>query len=141
MIRAATTPRPLLMLGLALLLAAAHAGCDDDAPRVPKKTAWQLLTPAGRAEAKRAYTIHCKSCHGPAGKGDGPASKDVDPKPRSFADAAWQRSVSDAHIERCIVEGGAAVGKSVVMPPNPKLAKQPAVVRALRAYVRHLGGR
>jgi hypothetical protein len=34
--------------------------------------------------------------------------------------------------------GGAAVGKSAAMPSNPDLMSKPAVVAALREYVRNV---
>ena len=60
------------------------------------------------------------------------------PKPRNFQDAAWQKSVSDEHIEQIVQYGGAAVGKSPAMPANPDLTSKPEVVAALRAHVRAL---
>jgi hypothetical protein len=62
----------------------------------------------------------------------------LQPRPRDFQDPQWQASVADAYVEKIIVEGGAAVGKSAVMPPNPDLAAKPEVVAALRSYLRSL---
>lgn len=93
------------------------------------------------AEARALYTKRCATCHGREGLGDGPASGMLNPRPRSFADAGWQTSVTDAAIEKIILEGGVAVGKSPLMPPNPDLADQKAVVAELRALVRKLGRR
>lgn len=36
------------------------------------------------AVGKEVYTKQCFSCHGPHGKGDGPASKDLNPKPHDL---------------------------------------------------------
>ena len=60
------------------------------------------------------------------------------PRPRNLQDAAWQLSVSDEHIEKIVQYGGAAVGKSPAMPPNPDLMSKPEIVAALRAHVRAL---
>jgi mono/diheme cytochrome c family protein len=38
------------------------------------------------AAGKVVFTAQCFSCHGPAGKGDGPAAKDLNPKPRDLSD-------------------------------------------------------
>jgi mono/diheme cytochrome c family protein len=78
------------------------------------------------------------TCHGPNGAGDGPASAGLVPPPRNFQDAAWQKSVTDEHIEKIVQYGGAAVNKSPAMPANPDLMSKPAVVAALRAHVRAL---
>ena len=40
-----------------------------------------------------------------------------------------------------IVEGGQAVGLSMLMTANPDLASKPDVVQALRAHVRSLGAK
>jgi mono/diheme cytochrome c family protein len=92
-------------------------------------------------EAKDIFATRCSTCHGPQGKGDGPAGVALNPKPRDFADPAWQKSVTDEHIEKIIVGGGPAVGKSPLMPPNPDLASKPDVVKALTAYIRGLSGK
>ncbi len=65
-------------------------------------------------EIKTKYATLCASCHGVGGKGDGMASN---PKPRNFADKAWQAKVADAQIAKAIKEGGMAVGLSALMPP------------------------
>jgi mono/diheme cytochrome c family protein len=90
------------------------------------------------AEADRIFSERCATCHGPNGGGDGPASAGLVPKPRNFQDAAWQKSVSDEYLAQIIQYGGAAVGKSAAMPPNPDLMSKPEVVAALAAHVRSL---
>ena len=42
-------------------------------------------------------------------------------------------------IRKVILGGGQAVGKSMLMPPNPDLKAQPAVLRALLEKVRGFG--
>jgi hypothetical protein len=49
--------------------------------------------------------------------------------------------VSDEHIEKIVMYGGAAVGRSPTMPGNPDLMAKPEVVRALVAHVRGLARR
>lgn len=95
------------------------------------------VTDVDRAQAKEIFSTRCTPCHGPSGGGDGPASAGLTPPPRNFHDATWQGSVTDEHIETIIQYGGAAVGKSPAMPPNPDLADKP-VVKALREHVRSL---
>lgn len=90
-------------------------------------------TPAG--QANQHWQI-CATCHGATGGGDGPASAPLDPKPRTFRDRAWQASVTDEHIAKVMVEGGAAVGKSPLMPPHPQLKGKPEVVQELVARIR-----
>lgn len=98
-----------------------------------------IIPPAAGGEAQEIFKSRCVTCHGTAGKGDGPASAALTPKPRDLGDAAWQTSVTDAHIEKIILSGGPSVGMSPLMPGNPDLASKPDVIKALRAMVRGLG--
>jgi len=135
-------------LATALLAAAAMAcGSGSGAPPSPAAPAEPAPAPpapeaAGASDSTRKanliFSTRCATCHGPAGTGDGPGSVALDPKPRDFHDAAWQASVSDEHLRKIILEGGGAVGKSLLMPPNPDLVGQPEVVTALVLHVRSL---
>ena len=92
-------------------------------------------------EADGVWQMRCTTCHGAGGTGDGAAAAALTPKPRNFTLADWQKSVTDEHIEKVIVEGGQAVGLSMMMTANPDLASKPDVVKALRAHVRSLGAK
>lgn len=91
---------------------------------------------AGRAAPTPTYLARCAGCHGPSGRGDGPLSGAFPVRPRSFADAAWQASVTDAQIVDIIVRGSAALGKSPSMPPSADLAGAPAaeLVQVIRGF-------
>jgi mono/diheme cytochrome c family protein len=125
----------------------ALSGCEKQsepaaAPPAPKAEAAPAPATAAppadaRKQAEEVFATRCTPCHGSKGAGDGPASAGLTPKPRNFQDPAWQSSVTDDHIEKVISYGGAAVGKSPAMPPNPDLADKP-VIPALRAYIRSL---
>lgn len=88
--------------------------------------------------ATEIFATRCTPCHGPGGGGDGPASAGLTPKPANFTAAEWQGKVTDEHIEKIIVYGGSAVGKSAAMPPNPDLDARQSVVKALRSHIRGL---
>ncbi len=81
------------------------------------------------------YQARCATCHGQTGIGDGPASRGLQPQPRNLRTAAWQDAVSDDHLRASILSGGASVGKSSRMPPQPDLARHP---EALEKLVKHL---
>jgi len=100
------------------------------------KTSAKGIPAAAVAEAKTVYSTRCATCHGATGRGDGPGSSNLNPKPRDYSDAEWQKSVTDEEIEKTIVYGGAAVGKSPIMVANPDLSSKPDVVKALREMVR-----
>ena len=114
--------------------AAVPAAAPAEAPAAPVE-----VSAEARAEADQIFTSRCVACHGPTGSGEGPTAAALNPKPRNFHDATWQSSVSDGHIEKIIVAGGPAVGKSPLMPPNPDLSTKPQVVSALREKIRAFG--
>ena len=68
------------------------------------------------AKGKAAFQQYCAGCHGPAGKGDGPAGAAINPKPKDLSDKALNRSLKDDYLVKLIKEGGPAVGKSPLMP-------------------------
>lgn len=92
-------------------------------------------------EAKEIFTQRCSTCHGQNGKGDGPAAAALNPKPQNYTNPEWQKSVTDEELRKVIIGGGAAVGKSPLMPPNPDLANKPEVVNGLVAIVRSFKGK
>ncbi len=92
-----------------------------------------------QAAADQIYGERCAACHGADGNGKGPASASLKPPPANFQDKKWQQSVSDETIAKAIVEGGASLGLSNQMMPNPDLEDQPDVVKALVARVRSYG--
>ncbi len=130
--------RPMLF---ALILAAgcskSEAAPDPDESLDLSGATQAAATPAAPDvdKGKEIFAQRCVPCHGSTGHGDGPASASLDPKPRQFADPAWQTQVTDEYIEKIIKMGGAAVGKSAAMPANPDL-NDPAAVAGLRTVVR-----
>ena len=137
--------RTHLHLAVALFAVAAAAACPADKPSAtvpatpdaPVATAPAAPDAAAADEAKQIFSTRCTPCHGAGGAGDGPGSTALDPKPANFTSAEWQAKVTDEHIEKILVYGGAAVGKSPAMPSNPDLDGKP-VVPALRALIRGL---
>lgn len=88
------------------------------------------------SEAQRLFLSRCAMCHGETGAGNGPASANLDPKPRNYTDPAWQASVTDDDLKKIILQGGQAVGKSASMPGQPDLADRPEIVAELVAIIR-----
>lgn len=137
------TARTAILIALAAALAGCGGGKPAPAPAAsapPAQAAPPTAAPVldAGAEAKNIFATRCTPCHGPNGAGDGPASAGLTPKPRNFTDPTWQASVTDEHVEKIVMYGGAAVGKSPAMPSNPDLMGKPEVVKALRAHVRSL---
>lgn len=133
----APTPAPATADGSAAAPAAAPAPAPaaDGSAAAPAAGA---PAPAGDpvAEAKQLFATLCVTCHGASGKGDGQAAASLNPKPRDYSDAAWQKSVKDEDIAKAIVEGGPGIGKSPLMPPNPSLKDKPQVVAELVKMIR-----
>lgn len=86
-------------------------------------------------DAKGAYNTVCSTCHGPAGAGDGPGAAALNPKPANFGDAAFWSARTDDQVVKAIREGGAAVGKSALMPAWGGLYNE-AQAKALVAYIK-----
>lgn len=86
-------------------------------------------------DPKGAYAAVCATCHGPAGAGDGPGSAALNPKPASFADPAFWASRDDATVVKAIREGGAAIGKSALMPAWGGLYNE-AQAQAIAEYMK-----
>jgi mono/diheme cytochrome c family protein len=78
----------------------------------------------------------CAACHGMGGMGDGPGAATLNPKPRNYTDPAWQASITDQQIKDTIVKGGLAMGKSAMMPAQPKFADQPELLDGLVKIIR-----
>ena len=116
------------------------AACSSESKSPPKRSTSKKPVPqvASAEESKNQFMALCLSCHGETGKGDGPGAAGLTPKPRDFSDPEWQASVTDKHIETIILRGGASVGKSPAMPPQPQLKSKPALLRGLIAFIRGL---
>lgn len=131
---------------IAVAIGVAALGCtpkQDGAPEqeaAPTPAAEAAQAPAAdpTAEAAQIFEDRCAVCHGMSGDGKGEGSASLDPKPRNFTSPDWQKSVTDDHLRKIIVYGGAGVGKSPSMPGNPDLDAKPAVVEALVTYIRDL---
>jgi mono/diheme cytochrome c family protein len=140
------------VFAVAGLIGALGAGCSDNhagGPLPAAKPAEEKDYAANKTQgdptpspaptpmtADQVFSTRCATCHGTTGHGDGPASVALNPKPRSYSDPVWQKSVTDDQIKKTIIEGGASVGKSPLMAANPDLANQPEVVEGLVKIVR-----
>lgn len=88
---------------------------------------------------EKIFQSRCFVCHGRDGRGSGPASQGLSQKPQDLTDPNWQHSVTDEQIKTVIRAGGAILGKSGAMPPNPDLTNDD--LNSVLAYVRHLAGK
>lgn len=126
----------------ALVLAACGGGGEEgkgDEPNIPADAASRTNPVAGNAEAITAgqalYMGTCASCHGDSGKGDGPASASLDPKPADLVAAASE--FTDGSLFYIISEGGAATGMSATMVSYKSLFSEDELWQ-LVSYVKSL---
>ena len=59
------------------------AGSEEKAVDVSNVTEPWVANPDMVIHGKKMYMLNCQTCHGPAGKGDGPAGASLNPKPRN----------------------------------------------------------
>ncbi len=94
---------------------------------------------ADAARGAELYGQFCWTCHGAEGRGDGPTSAALSPKPADHTDPRYMGSLSDEHLYRVIAEGGIAVGKSPLMTAWGAVLDDQAI-RDLVAHLRALSG-
>ena len=136
-------PTTTILSALTLLASAGLMSCGGgEEPVANAETAPAAEQPSSAlsadaiAAADAKFNSLCVVCHGKTGLGDGAGAAALNPKPQSYADSAWQASVTDEYLAEVILKGGAAMGKSPTMPPNPDLQSKPEVIKALVAKVR-----
>jgi mono/diheme cytochrome c family protein len=87
---------------------------------------------------KDLHVKHCQRCHGEQGKGDGPAMKAVKTvKLADWTDPTEMSKYSDQDLYKITMEGGAALGKSKLMPAYKGKLKEKEVWD-LVAFIRSL---
>jgi mono/diheme cytochrome c family protein len=102
-------------------------------PAVDPKT---LMTPSAEliARGKTLFENDCTACHGPQGRGDGPAAATMSPPPRNFASPdGWINGYHAPGIYKTLNEGirGASMSSFDYLPKRDRMA--------LVHYVQSLG--
>jgi Cu-processing system permease protein len=138
--------KPLLHAAAALLLLFAVQSCGDknkadsddqtSSSSVSKGKDIEVdMSAANIEKGKAQYQTTCAPCHGPGGKGDGPASAALNPKPRDHTNGAYMDTLTNDHIYKVIKLGGAPFGYPT-MPAQPALSDEQ--IHSIIAYVRSL---
>jgi mono/diheme cytochrome c family protein len=94
-----------------------------------------IALPAYGQEAKQLFEQTCAMCHGTGGKGDGPTSQSLQPKPADLTVVVKDKS--DAYLTKLITEGGPSVGKSPLMPAYKGILSEKQIESVIQ-YVRGL---
>jgi cytochrome c553 len=110
-------------------LAASTALAADVKPRFELK--------GDAAKGAEVFKTFCVACHGPEGKGDGPAGAALNPKPANFGDPERASKADDEYVYKMVSEGGQANGKSPLMTAW-KGALTDVQIRDVAAHVRTL---
>jgi mono/diheme cytochrome c family protein len=96
-----------------------------------------VLAQGNVENGKALFTKHCASCHGAGGKGDAPAAAALNPKPKDLTNKAYMAGLKDEYIFDLVKKGGAAVGKSPLIPPFGAQMKDQDI-RDVIAFLRSL---
>ena len=91
-------------LASSVLIAAQAADAPKPNPEAAKLKNPVAATPASVTAGQQLFKKYCQFCHGPAGKGDGPAI----PKgmtPSNLSDKVWDRGGTDGEIFYVIQHG------------------------------------
>jgi mono/diheme cytochrome c family protein len=117
---------------------------DAAATGSPEGTAGAAATDATSGDVgAKTFQTYCQTCHGPTGKGDGPAAAGLNPRPASLADGQFKFDPNGNGVKgeiddiKAVVRDGAAkYGGSPLMAPWSSLS--PAPMQAVSEYVKSL---
>jgi mono/diheme cytochrome c family protein len=102
---------------------------------------WRVLAAAPADHDLRSgralYAQYCVSCHGDAGRGDGPSGAGLATKPADLTDGRLMNPLPDEFLVNIIERGGAAEGLAPTMPGFGAYLG-PQQIRQLVVYVRSL---
>lgn len=114
----AGAPRPTVTPGPSPTPAPAVAGLNVLCQNIPaqyagKKSPYKFDDRAILAQGKQIFDNQCAACHGPTGRGDGPAAAALNPKPANLTDKTFMQGMPvDCHFY-LVSEGVKGTG----MPP------------------------
>jgi mono/diheme cytochrome c family protein len=106
-----SNPRPLLILAVVAILAAASAGLVHLAlMRSATARAKRMKNPvpataAALAAGKQSYAEHCQRCHGEKGDGQGPKAAELSVAPTDFTNSRDMNGFADGQFFQEITKG------------------------------------
>jgi mono/diheme cytochrome c family protein len=75
-----------------------------------------VTSPLAAEKAAALYKDLCATCHGAAGRGDGPGAAALNPRPKDFTNCKEMAKESDETLLKIIKGGSQSVGRSPMMP-------------------------
>ena len=79
-------------------------------------------TPELLTQGKTVFMSNCTSCHGPEGKGNGPAAGAFNPKPRNFAAETFKQGSSPSQILFTVTHGLGSMPSFASLPIEERMA-------------------
>lgn len=109
--------------GVAQPVAGAAAGAAGPIDVSGVKDPW-MSSDQMVARGKQLFTQNCQMCHGPEGKGDGPAGASLNPKPRDLVEGKWKLGGGRLGLFKVLQEGipGSSMQSYKHMPVNDRWA-------------------
>ena len=83
----------------------------------------------------QVFKTNCAMCHGPEGKGDGPAGASLNPKPRNFVEGKWKKGGTRLGIFGVIQNG--LEGSSMVSFKHLPVNQRWALVHFIRSITQN----
>lgn len=111
------------------------AGCAKKEEMASRNTPKREGPTRQQILGRELYAHYCSHCHGSEGQGDGLNAYNLKVKPPDFSSPKFQRSRSNAAIEKFIELGGHKSGKSVFCPEWGKTLSARKITY-LRHYLR-----
>lgn len=106
---------------------------QDEPVRATTYAAVAALQQESAIGPEEVFRRQCVACHGPEGKGDGPAARALKPRPSNLADPEVLGALTDEAILDVLTNGRGS------MPSFGELL-EPEKLRALVGYLRELSG-
>jgi high-affinity iron transporter len=91
-----------------------------------------LAQAADPEQGRATYVAKCQACHGPEGKGDGPAARALPKPPRDFTSAAFWKGQTDAKLGSTITQGKPGSAMRGFSMSEEQLASLVAYLRTLQ---------
>ncbi|MDH5509122.1 MAG: cytochrome c [Nitrospinota bacterium] len=143
----------LFTFALCAFIGVAHASIDNTAaasgsgdPReytedsILYSSRWEVSADAlALRKAKKNYMLHCATCHGPNGEGDGELAELLGEgiTPRNHTDAKIMSQRADEDLRKVIADGGDSMGFNAAMPPFSTLLQEEEILGLVK-YLRLL---